>query len=108
MICHHLLCGCVGRHVCVAEFFLGSFCMHAHTHMCVAERRSSWSQFPFDGAYVCFCLRVCQSSAAGAGTIMLPQAHSLYNDCWCRASVLAQTHMRVAKAKSSWSCLGVR
>ena len=32
-LCHHLLCGCVGRCVCVAEFQLGSFHMIAHTHV---------------------------------------------------------------------------
>ena len=32
-LCHHLLCGCVGRCVCVAEFQLGSFHIIAHTHV---------------------------------------------------------------------------
>ena len=65
-LCHNLLCACVGRYICVAEFYLGSFQMIA-THMCVTEGRSSWSQFPFAGlAYVSVfeCASACASEAS--------------------------------------------
>ena len=50
----HLLCGCVDRCMCVAEFYLGSFYMIAHTHVCF---RSQESVVAVSMACVCFCLR---------------------------------------------------
>ena len=34
--CHSLLCGCVGRYICVAECYVGSFNFIAHT--CVLQK----------------------------------------------------------------------
>ena len=52
-------CPCVAHHIFVAEFYLGSFHMIAHTHVCYRRQEFVFA-VSVGEACACFCLRVCQ------------------------------------------------
>ena len=67
-----ILCGSVGRHICVAEIYLGSFHMIKRTHVCYRRQE--------------FVVAV---SVCGACVCVFLQARQYM---WCSACVFVRTH----------------